>query len=107
MSYKFMRLLIMFDLPMNTKSEQREYREFRQFLLENGFLMLQYSIYTRICTNQTMADNYIKKTEKVLPSDGAIRGLIITEKQYEKMKIFLGQKSKVESIITDKKLIVF
>lgn len=46
-----MRLLIMFDLPMNTKSEQREYREFRQFLLENGFLMLQYSIYTRICTN--------------------------------------------------------
>ena len=98
-----MRLLIMFDLPMNTKSEQREYREFRQFLLENGFLMLQYSIYT----NQTMADNYIKKIEKVLPSDGAIRGLIITEKQYEKMKIFLGQKSKVESIITDKKLIVF
>lgn len=107
MSYKFMRLLIMFDLPMNTKSEQREYREFRQFLLENGFLMLQYSIYTRICTNQTMADNYIKKIEKVLPSDGAIRGLIITEKKYEKMKIFLGQKSKVESIITDKKLIVF
>lgn len=102
-----MRLLVMFDLPMNNNSEKREYREFRQFLLENGFLMLQYSVYTRICTNQSMADNYIKKIEKVVPSDGAIRGLIITEKQYEKMKIFLGRKSKQESLITDKRLLVF
>lgn len=102
-----MRILIMFDLPMETNSEKKEYREFRQFLLQNGFLMLQYSIYTRLCTNQTMADNYMKKIEEYIPSDGAIRGLIITEKQYNKMKIFLGQKSKNESIITDKKLIIF
>lgn len=102
-----MRLLIMFDLPMDTNSEKRDYREFRQFLIKNGFLMLQYSVYARICTNQEMANNYMKKIEKNLPSDGAIRGLIITEKQYEKMKIFLGKKSKNESIITDKKMIIF
>lgn len=102
-----MRLLIMFDLPMDTNSEKREYREFRHFLIENGFLMLQYSVYCRICTNQAMANNYMKKIENFLPSDGSIRGLIITEKQYEKMKIFLGQKSKQERIITDKKLIIF
>lgn len=102
-----MRLLIMFDLPMDNNSEKREYREFRQFLIKNGFLMLQYSVYARICTNQEMVNNYIKKIEKVLPSDGAVRGLVITEKQYEKMKIFLGKKSKNESIITDKKLIIF
>ncbi|MBR8700619.1 CRISPR-associated endoribonuclease Cas2 [Fusobacterium sp. DD29] len=102
-----MRLIIMFDLPMENNTEKREYREFRNFLIKNGFLMLQYSIYVRLCTNQTMADNYIKKIEGSLPSDGAIRGLIITEKQYKKMKIFLGQKSKNESIITDKKMIIF
>lgn len=102
-----MRLLIMFDLPMDNNSEKREYREFRQFLIKNGFLMLQYSVYARICTNQEMVNNYIKKIEKVLPSDGAVRGLVITEKQYEKMKIFFGKKSKNESIITDKKLIIF
>lgn len=102
-----MRLLIMFDLPMDNNSEKREYREFRQFLIKNGFLMLQYSVYARICTNQEMVNNYIKKIEKVLPSDGAVRGLVITEKQYEKIKIFLGKKSKNESIITDKKLIIF
>lgn len=102
-----MRLLIMFDLPMDNNSEKREYREFRQFLIKNGFLMLQYSVYARICTNQEMVNNYIKKIEKALPSDGAVRGLTITEKQYEKMKIFLGKKSKNESIITDKKLIIF
>ncbi|WP_206039040.1 MULTISPECIES: CRISPR-associated endonuclease Cas2 [Fusobacterium] len=107
MSYKYMRLLIMFDLPMNDNFEKKEYREFRHFLIENGFLMLQYSVYTRICTNQAMADNYIKKIENYIPTDGSIRGLIITEKQYEKMKIFLGKKSKQESIITDKKMIIF
>lgn len=97
----------MFDLPMEKRSEQREYREFRQFLISNGFLMLQYSVYTRICTNQSMADNYIRKIEGIVPSDGSIRGLIVTEKQYEKMKIFLGKKSKQECVITDKKLLIF
>ncbi len=107
MSYKFMRLLIMFDLPMDNNQEKREYRIFRKFLIENGFLMLQYSVYVRICTNQTMANLYLKKINNNLPTDGNVRGLIITEKQYEKMKLFLGNKSKNESIITDKRLIIF
>lgn len=107
MSYKFMRLLIMFDLPMDNNGEKREYSIFRKYLIENGFLMLQYSIYVRICTNQSMADAYMNKINDNLPSDGNVRGLIITEKQYEKMKLFLGNKSKNERIITDKRLIIF
>lgn len=107
MSYKYMRILIMFDLPMDNRSELRDYRMFRKFLIENGFLMLQYSIYVRICTNQTMADSYMNKISNHLPADGNIRGLIITEKQYEKMKLFLGNKSRNEKIITDKRLIIF
>lgn len=79
MSYKFMKLLIMFDLPMDNNSEKRAYRIFRKYLIENGFLMLQYSIYIRICTNQSMA-KYMDKVNDNLPSDGNIRGLIITEK---------------------------
>lgn len=102
-----MRILIMFDLPMDTNSEKKDYRIFRKFLMENGFLMMQYSIYVRVCTNQTMADSYMEKVNRHLPSDGAVRGLIITEKQYEKMKIFLGVKSKNEKIITDRRLIIF
>lgn len=69
--------------------------------------MMQYSIYVRVCTNQTMADSYMEKVNRHLPSDGAVRGLIITEKQYEKMKIFLGVKSKNEKIITDRRIIIF
>ena len=102
-----MRLLVMFDLPMDSNIEKQEYRYFRKFLIENGFLMLQYSIYVRICTNQDMADNYMIKIEKNIPTDGSIRGLIITEKQYEKMKIFLGDKSKNEKLITSKRMIIF
>jgi CRISPR-associated protein Cas2 len=97
----------MFDLPMESNEEKKEYRVFRKFLIENGFLMIQYSVYSRICSNQEMAEKYLKKANSVLPSDGSIRGLIITEKQYEKMKILLGSKSKNEEIITDKRLILF
>lgn len=97
----------MFDLPMESNEEKKEYRVFRKFLIENGFLMIQYSVYSRICSNQEMAEKYLKKVNSVLPSDGSIRGLIITEKQYEKMKILLGSKSKNEEIITDKRLILF
>lgn len=97
----------MFDLPMGSNIEKKEYRDFRRFLIENGFLMLQYSIYIRICTNQDMANSYMVKIERNIPADGSIRGLIITEKQYEKMKIFLGNKSKNEKLITDRRMIVF
>ena len=97
----------MFDLPMESNEEKKEYRVFRKFLIENGFLMIQYSVYSRICSNQEMAEKYLKKANSVLPNDGSIRGLIITEKQYEKMKILLGSKSKNEEIITDKRLILF
>ncbi len=97
----------MFDLPMESNEEKKEYRVFRKFLIENGFLMIQYSVYSRICSNQEMAEKYLKKANSVLPSDGSIRGLIITEKQYEKMKILLGSKSRNEEIITDKRLILF
>jgi len=97
----------MFDLPMESNEEKKEYRVFRKFLIENGFLMIQYSVYSRICSNQEMAEKYLKKVNSVLPSDGSIRGLIITEKQYEKMKILLGSKSRNEEIITDKRLILF
>ena len=96
----------MFDLPMETNKSKKEYRIFRKHLIENGFLMLQYSIYVRICLNQEVANKYMNRINACLPSDGAVRGLIITEKQYEKMKILLGSKSKNEEIITDKKLII-
>lgn len=50
-----MRLLIMFDLPVETSKERREYRQFRKRLINEGFLMIQYSVYVRVCVNKKSA----------------------------------------------------
>jgi CRISPR-associated protein Cas2 len=43
-----MRLLVFFDLPMVTKAEKRAYVQFRKFLLNDGYDMIQWSVYGRI-----------------------------------------------------------
>lgn len=37
MSYRFMRIIVMFDLPVVTSVERQEYTKFRKFLLKSGF----------------------------------------------------------------------
>lgn len=63
MRYRMMRLMIMFDLPVDTADERREYRQFRKRLINEGFLMIQYSIYERVCVSRktaTFLENRIK-----------------------------------------------
>lgn len=41
----------MFDLPVETEKQRRAYRVFRKYLVQNGFMMMQKSIYTKIALN--------------------------------------------------------
>lgn len=100
-----MRVIVMFDLPVGCKREIREYSMFRKYLIKNGFLMVQYSIYSRICINNISADKYIGKIKRNLPQNGHVRVLVITEKQYAGMSILLGEKSKNEDLLQDKRFI--
>ena len=56
MSYRFMRVLVLFDLPVLTGDQRREYARFRKFLLKSGFLMLQESVYCKLALNTTNTD---------------------------------------------------
>ena len=56
MSYRFMRIIVMFDLPVVTSVERQEYTKFRKFLLKSGFIMMQESVYTKIALNTSVAD---------------------------------------------------
>lgn len=56
MSYRYMRLIVMFDLPTLTVEDMRSYRDFRKFLIKNGFMMMQESVYSKIALNQSMAN---------------------------------------------------
>ncbi|WP_067141431.1 CRISPR-associated endonuclease Cas2 [Oceanivirga salmonicida] len=100
-----MRMLLFFDLPTLTKKNMKEYRDFRKFLIQNGFLMLQESVYTKLLLNNTNTKLLQEKVEKNKPSEGLICVLNITEKQYQKMEYLLGNKS--ENIFdTDERIVI-
>jgi CRISPR-associated protein Cas2 len=89
--YRLMWVLAMFDLPTDTKRARKEYALFRKMLLRDGFTQMQYSVYARPCPSQENADVHVSRIERSLPPDGEIRVLVITDKQFERMRIFWGK----------------
>lgn len=88
---KYMRIIVFFDLPVTRRQERKAYARFRKFLLNDGYVMLQYSIYSRICNGQDGVAKHMRRLHENLPRvNGAIRALKITEKQFENMDILLG-----------------
>lgn len=107
MSNRFMRLLVFFDLPVVKREDRKEYQNFRRFLLNDGYIMIQYSVYSRICNGLEGANKHISKLKKNLPPKGSVRYLQITEKQYDEMKFLVGSPKKQEEILNSSQLNVF
>ena len=88
---KYMRLIVMFDLPTGTAGERRAANQFRHFLLHDGYYMMQFSIYLR-----------------ELPEEGSVRTLLVTERQFEAMEILCGEKiPDLDEPQKESKLLVF
>lgn len=95
----------MFDLPVTTAAERKEYTVFRKLLIKSGFLMLQESIYCKIAQNSTMADSIVDNIRKNKPSSGLVQVLKITEKQYSKMEYIVGE-NKTDILNSDERLVI-
>lgn len=104
--YRIMRMMLFFDLPMNTKEERKIYTRFRKYLISNGFNMIQFSVYAKIFPNRTALFQYIEGLKRNLPQKGSIRIMAVTEKQYEKMQILVGGKTIQEETITEETLVI-
>src|SRR5271168_271437 len=89
--YRSMWLMAMFDLPTDTEEARRAYTKFRQALLEDGFLMLQFSVYTRHCASYEDLEVHEKRVRNSLPPDGEVRLLQFTDKQFQKQLVFYGK----------------
>ena len=87
-----MWVLVLFDLPTESKKQRRHASLFRKDLLQDGFSMFQFSIYTRCCPSRENADVHIRRVKLSLPPDGYIGILCITDKQFGSMDIFLSAK---------------
>ena len=105
MSYRFMRMLIFFDLPVETPQQKREYTKFRKYLIKSGFMMMQESVYCKIVLNQTVLSSVGNGLRKNKPEQGLIQMLTVTEKQFEKMEFIAGT-SQSSVIDSDEKLVV-
>lgn len=99
----FMRLIVFFDLPVVTSIERKQYARFRKFLLNDGYTMLQYSVYSRICNGNDAVQKHMKRLRENIPNvSGAIRCMKITEKQFENMEILLGVRTPEEELGANK-----
>ena len=105
MSYRFMRILVMFDLPVTTAADRKEYTKFRKYLIKSGFLMMQESIYCKLSPNSTLADAVVENVRKNKPEKGLVQVLRITEKQYAKMEFIVGE-GKSEVLSSDDRLVI-
>lgn len=92
MSYRFMRVIVFFDLPTITLEDKREYRTFRKFLLKRGFAMMQESVYSKLALNTTAANGIVSSVKDNRPKTGLVQMMVITEKQFSKMEYVVGEK---------------
>ncbi|MEL3908299.1 MAG: CRISPR-associated endonuclease Cas2 [Treponemataceae bacterium] len=100
-----MRVLVFFDLPMLTRKEKSNYRDFRRYLIKNGFVMMQKSVYSKIVLNLTAQKTVVSNLKKNKPPTGLVEVLTVTEKQYSKIEIITGE-NKNEYLQNDKRIIV-
>lgn len=105
MSYRYMRVVVLFDLPITTDQGKKEYRQFRKYLVKTGFVMMQESVYTKLVQNDTAADILINSIRKNKPCDGLVQVIKLTEKQFSRIEYIVGE-SKSEIIDSDERLVI-
>lgn len=105
MSYRFMRVLVFFDLPTETLENKREYRKFHNMLIKNGFLMMQESVYCRMLLTPGAGRAVMDVIRKNRPSDGVVQIMTVTEKQFAGMEYITGEHHS-EVIDSDERLII-
>ena len=97
---QFMRMIVIFDLPTETSKDLKEYRKFVKYLINDGYIRIQFSVYSKLCINTDSAKTSAKRLRNNSPEDGDVRYLIITEKQYQNVVNVNANYSLQESITT-------
>jgi CRISPR-associated protein Cas2 len=100
-----MWLIAMFDLPVETTENRRDYTRFRKALLKDGFMMLQFSVYARYIPSEEAAEAHRRIVKSCIPPLGQVRILAITDHQFAKMEVFFGKKPRAPEDIPEQILL--
>ena len=95
---RFVWVFVFFDLPVGTKPERRAATRFRNFLKDDGYMMLQFSVYARVCRGDEAVDKHLRRVVSNLPGRGSVRALQVTDRQYGRMRLLLGEAPKNERV---------
>ncbi len=105
MSFRFMRIMVMFDLPVETADQRKAYRRFRKALVRHGFMMFQESIYVKLVLNPTAQKAIMDYVRHISPKEGLINMLALTEKQFQRIECIIGE-NRSELVISTERLVV-
>ncbi|WKS96112.1 CRISPR-associated endonuclease Cas2 [Riemerella columbina] len=91
-AYRVMWIMVLYDLPTETKTMRKAAQLFRKRLENDGFSLFQFSIYIRHCPSRENAEVHIKRVKSILPKYGKVAIMHITDKQFSDIEIFFSQK---------------
>lgn len=101
-----MRLMVLFDLPVETDRQRKEYRLFRKRLIKEGYLMMQKSVYAKLVVNEGAAGAAIVRLRKYRPPEGLVQVLKVTEKQFATMEFIAGKRADFDEVDAMEEFIV-
>ena len=87
-----MRILVFFDLQTDTAKNRKIYSNFRKLLINEGFIMMQESVYTKLALNNSVVNSVKDRINKNKPPKGIVQMLTITEKQFNSIEYIVGKK---------------
>lgn len=88
-----MRLIVFFDLPVETAAQRKSYRQFRKFLIKDGYVMMQESVYSKMVIDGQSSERAMTQLRKNRPKSGLVQALKVTEKQFAGIVEIVGEKS--------------
>lgn len=80
----------MFDLPVMSDLERKAATRFRNDLLDDGFMMIQFSVYARPCVNFEQIAKHTNSIRALIPEAGNVRLIYITDEQWGKSVTVMG-----------------
>ncbi len=102
---RFMRIVLFFDLPTTTAANRREYSKFRKYLIESGYLMMQQSVYSKLCLNTTAERFAINRLHANKPQGGIVQVLTVTERQFSRIENIIGEDNS-DLVSSDESIII-
>ena len=88
--FKMGWLIVAFDLPVGTKPQRKAAHDFREWLKDDGYQMLQWSVYARACVTFARQETHIERVKANLPPEVSVRAIFVTRAQWERSFVIHG-----------------